>query len=244
MSLIPKVLHFVWVGDESKRPDNYIDTWRFLNPDFEVRIWGNRERQEGNWKTRKHMDQLAARNKEYAGIADLMRWEILLNEGGFTLDADSVCVAPLPQWLFDCNLFAVWENEYAKPGLVANGYVGAQPGHEVIAALVQRFANSKDLTRHFVWHKLKFKKRVNWKTTGPVPFTEALMSAANKSATLLPSHFFLPRHHLGSQYNGQGPVYGCELFSGSGSTCFDPFVGKDPEKLIAEARNLLRMPPL
>lgn len=33
--MIPKLLHFIWVGDELKRPDNCIDTWRALNPDWE-----------------------------------------------------------------------------------------------------------------------------------------------------------------------------------------------------------------
>ncbi|HEY7885836.1 MAG TPA: hypothetical protein VIC08_12905, partial [Cellvibrionaceae bacterium] len=213
-------------------------------PDFEVKIWGNKELQQHPWKTRKQMDLLIQHNKQYAGIADLMRWEILLDEGGFALDADSVCVAPLPAWLFDCNLFAVWENEYVKPGLVANGYVGAEPGHQVIAALVQRFVSSKNLARRFVWRKLKFKRTTMWKTTGPLPFTEEIMLAANNSITLLPSHFFLPRHHSGNQYQGQGPVDACELFSSSGSTHFDPFLVAEPAQLIADVRKQLGMPSL
>ena len=28
--MIPKKLHFIWVGDEAKRPDNCIETWRTL----------------------------------------------------------------------------------------------------------------------------------------------------------------------------------------------------------------------
>jgi len=74
-----------------------------------------------------------------------MRWEILLEHGGFALDADSVCIRKLPEWLFDCDLFAAWENEYAAPGLVANGYVGAKPGHDVIHSLVNRFSQCRDL---------------------------------------------------------------------------------------------------
>jgi mannosyltransferase OCH1-like enzyme len=44
--MIPKKLHFVWIGDESKRPDNCIQSWVKLNPDYEIIIWGNTELSE------------------------------------------------------------------------------------------------------------------------------------------------------------------------------------------------------
>lgn len=239
MSQIPKTLHFVWVGDESLRPDAYIETWRRLHPEFELRIWGNKEWQSLPWKNRRHMDEIARRNGQYAGVADLMRWEILLEEGGFALDADSVCIRKLPDWLFDCDLFAAWENEYAVPGLVANGYVGAKPGHDVIHSLVQRFSQCRDLTRRFVWYKLKHKGLTAWKTTGPVPFTEELQRAHRKSATILPSHFFLPRHHSGVNYSGCGPIYSCELFAGAHEPVYENMRQTGPDQLVASVRREL-----
>jgi mannosyltransferase OCH1-like enzyme len=185
------------------------------------------------------MDAIADRNSQYAGVADLMRWEILLNEGGFALDADSVCVRRLPDWLFDCDLFAVWENEYVEPGLVANGYVGARPGHEVISALVDRFVKARDLTRRFVWYKMKYKGLTAWKTTGPVPFTEELRKVSTKTATILPSHFFLPRHHSGLTYNGTGPVFSCELFAGSSSGRYSEMSQGGADGLVEEVNRQL-----
>ena len=35
--MIPKKLHIIWVGDESKRPDNCIQTWIDKNPAWTVR---------------------------------------------------------------------------------------------------------------------------------------------------------------------------------------------------------------
>ncbi|MCZ2293138.1 MAG: hypothetical protein LC125_14455 [Burkholderiales bacterium] len=35
---IPRTLHFIWVGDEGKRPDNCIDTWRRHHPDWTIKI--------------------------------------------------------------------------------------------------------------------------------------------------------------------------------------------------------------
>lgn len=238
MTRIPRKLHFIWVGDESLRPDTYIETWKRQHPDYELRVWGNQEWKELNWVNREHMERISGLDRGLAGVADLMRWEILLNEGGFALDADSVCLQRLPDWIFQCDLFALWENEFARPGLVANGYVGARPGHDVIRSVVTGLNGIPDITRHFVWKKLRYKKRKVWQTTGPVPFTEAIFASSGKDITLLPSHFFLPLHHSGHVYTGSGPVYSCEFFAGTNST-YGEMTAKDPESLIAETRSSL-----
>ena len=78
--MIPKILHVVWVGDESKRPDNCIQTWREHNPDWRVQVWGNAELAEYGWINARHMRDM--QHRELSGLADLMRWEILYHEGG------------------------------------------------------------------------------------------------------------------------------------------------------------------
>lgn len=238
MTCIPRKLHFIWVGDESLRPDAYIETWRQQHPDYEVRIWGNREWKDLNWINREHMDRISLLDRGLAGVADLMRWEILLSEGGFALDADSVCLQPLPDWIFSCDLFALWENEYSRPGLIANGYVGAAPSHEVIRSVVESLHKIDDITRRFVWKKLRYKKRKVWETTGPVPFTKAILSAKNKNMTILPSHFFLPVHHSGEVYTGSGPIYSCEFFAGTKST-YSQMTETDPEQLVVDTKERL-----
>lgn len=95
--MIPKNIHVIWVGDESKRPDNCIDTWRKHNLDWNIRVWGNNDLATYGWVNARHMDTM--QHRELNGVADLMRWEILYNEGGFVVDADSICLRPLPEWL-------------------------------------------------------------------------------------------------------------------------------------------------
>ena len=235
MNSIPRKLHFIWVGDESLRPDAYIETWRRQHPDYEIRIWGNQDWKKRDWINREHMDRISQLDRGFAGVADLMRWEILLSEGGFALDADSVCLQRLPDWIFSCDLFALWENEYTRPGLVANGYGGARPGHDVIRSVVMGVNEIRDIKRRFVWKKLRYKKRKVWQTTGPVPFTEAIFASGNKDMTILPSHFFLPVHHSGDVYTGGGPVYSCEFFAGTKAT-YDEMTESDPEKLVVETK--------
>ena len=71
--MIPKKLHFVWVGDESKRPDNCIQSWAKLNPEYEIVIWGNTALAEYSWVNKKHMDAMYSRELNW--VADLMRYE-------------------------------------------------------------------------------------------------------------------------------------------------------------------------
>ncbi len=85
--MIPKRLHIIWIGDEGKRPDAYIQTWMDHHPEWEFKLWGNRELLERPWINQHHMAAMAA--QEWCGVADLMRLEILYEEGGVVVDADS-----------------------------------------------------------------------------------------------------------------------------------------------------------
>lgn len=192
--MIPRIFHFIWIGDESKRPDHYIDTWRRRHADIAIKIWGNAALQERSWINAAHMRDFATR--ELAGVIDLMRWEILLREGGIALNADSICLAPLPDWLFDCEMFACWENETVRPGLIATGAIGSMPHNPFIGRLIEDIRGEPSLAG-----------RMAWQATGPTPLTEAHRRQAYANLTLLPSHFFLPRHYTGVAYSGGGPVY-------------------------------------
>jgi mannosyltransferase OCH1-like enzyme len=106
--MIPKILHFIWVGDESKRPDNCIQTWIEHHPDWQLKIWGNDSLADFEWVNAAHMRAMSTR--ELNGVADMMRWEILYNQGGLVFDADSICVRKLDDELLDCEAFACWES--------------------------------------------------------------------------------------------------------------------------------------
>lgn len=192
--MIPPRLHFVWPGDEAERPDQNIATWRKYHPDFAVRVWGGAELLAGRWHNVRHMAALAAHDP--AAVADLMRWEILLQEGGVAVDAGSVCLQRLPDWLFDCEMFAAWENELARPGLISTGIVGTMPDNPFLARLIEELRDEPRLD-----------DRPAWQATGPLRLTESHRRQAYANLTILPSHFFLPRHYNGIVYAGSGPIF-------------------------------------
>jgi mannosyltransferase OCH1-like enzyme len=203
-----KVIHIVWVGDESKRPDNCIDTWRTLNPEWEVRVWGNKEYNEHEWFNKAHMEHMW--KYELNGVADMMRWEILYKYAGFAMDADGVCVRPLEDWLFNCEMFACWENEIARPGLLAAGYCYAdKPGHPIIAAII------RDIKATTVVHDGDVSRHMAWRTVGPRRLAKTLAKNQHLRSliTIHPSHYFLPEHLSGQKYEGDGPVFARQFWS-------------------------------
>lgn len=192
--VIPKTLHIIWVGDESRRPDNCIATWRRHNPGWRLRVWGNAELAGYGWVNAAAMRAMAQR--ELNGVADLMRWEILYHEGGFVVDADSICQRPLADWLFEAEACACWESELARPGLIAAGYVGSVPANPFFGQLIIDLQNAPPDPALMAWQSV-----------GPLFLTEAHRRHRYAGLTVWPSHFFIPRHFTGVQYEGQGRIF-------------------------------------
>jgi mannosyltransferase OCH1-like enzyme len=197
--MIPKIFHFIWVGDESKRPDNCIQTWRDAHPEWEFRIWGNAELDGRAWVNKHHID--AMRQRELNGVADMMRWEILYENGGIVFDADSVCARPLDDELLDCAAFASWESEIARPGLIAAGYFGCEAGNAFVGQIIQDIAASPSVVNAMAWE-----------TVGPLRLTECYRKFQYTPLRIYPSHYFIPQHFTGLTYEGDGPVYAYQLW--------------------------------
>ncbi|RYY28344.1 MAG: mannosyltransferase [Sphingomonadales bacterium] len=197
--MIPKLMHFIWVGDESKCPTNCIDTWRELNPSWEFLVWGNADLEEQDWFNRDHMTAMYSR--ELNGVADMMRWEILHAKGGVVVDADSIALRPLDDHLLDCEAFACWENEIARPGLIAAGYFGCEAGNPFVEQIIHDIHNDPDVTRANAW-----------KTVGPLRLTESYREQRYSPLRIYPSHYFIPRHFTGQVYTGSDPIYADQLW--------------------------------
>lgn len=206
--MIPKLFHFIWVGDDGKRPDNCIRTWIDRHPGWEFRLWGNDELEGCDWTNAAHMAAMLPR--ELNGVADMMRWEILRQHGGIVVDADSICTRPLDDDLLDCPAFACWESEIARPGLIAAGYFGCEPGNAFVSAIVDDIAASPSVVEDMAW-----------KTVGPQRLTDCYRKFQYTPLRIYPSHYFIPRHFTGLTYEGAGPVYAHQLWGSTLQTYDD-----------------------
>ncbi len=164
------------------------------NPSWSAKIWKNAEREQIPWINQKRIEQIAMR--EWWGVANFMRWEILYNEGGFAVDANSICIKPLQDRLLEHEIFACWENEIARPALVANGYVGAHPKNRLVDQILLDINAEKTVI-----------DRKAWLSTGPMRLTETWRRNQYQELSILPSHYFIPNHFERPAYAGSGHVF-------------------------------------
>lgn len=191
--MIPKTLHFVWVGDADRLPREDIDTWVRLNPTYDVRIWTDSDLNTERWALQRHIDDMYP--IELCGVADMMRYEIVFLHGGIALDADSRCVRPLDDHLLEPREFFCYENERKRPGLIATAVMAGEAQSPFYAELINR-----------LYRKPTVVDQRAWKSTGPTHVTETYLDSGI-DITVYPSHYFIPNHYTGQRYSGGGAVY-------------------------------------
>lgn len=87
---IPKIIHQIWVGD-AEIPETYLawmQTWKDFHPDWEYKLWTDKDIDDFPWKNRKAFDAV----KNPGMKSDIWRYEIVYNYGGLYVDADMECV--------------------------------------------------------------------------------------------------------------------------------------------------------
>jgi hypothetical protein len=111
---IPKIIHQIWIGP-LPAPTKWMQTWQDMNPDWEYMLWDNDKCFSRKWRNQWMIDAYlykaddetfqSARQKTFTGekatlfhwhvIADILRYEILFEYGGYMPGADTECVKPL-----------------------------------------------------------------------------------------------------------------------------------------------------
>jgi hypothetical protein len=195
-SNIPKIIHQIWIGPKPM-PFLHMNGWQQMHPDFEYIRWTEAEFQERNirFECQHRIDEM----EEWAGKADIMRWELLYRYGGVFLDADSICVSPIDDVLMKCESFAGWEQEQCRKGLIATGTMGFPPRHPLVKAAVDWIKNNCVDVRQT--------KNRAWQSVGPMLLTRLYHTGQYPTMTIFPSFFFLPVHYTGAEYHGHGKIY-------------------------------------
>lgn len=197
--MIPKQLHFIWIGDQSKMPDKCIDTWMSKNRDYKVNIWDNESIINRMWQNSKQLHEMLDK-KDYAGASDVMRYEILYEHGGIYLDADTYCIKPLEDWLLNCQAFACWEQEIIRNNLISNAMIGGVAGADIWKKCIDKVGET-DCTQ----------EERAWILTGPMLLSRIYFET-QPDLTVYPSHFFIQDHHTGFKTNVTGNYFGNQLW--------------------------------
>lgn len=191
-------MFIIWVGDKPVPESVY--TWKHHHPDWNFRVVGNDELHGRKWINQGIIDTYA-KEARWAGVADVIRYELLYNKGGFCPPADAYCLANTDE-LFKGDCFAVYENEKVRPNLTSPLYA-CKKGNDFCGKLVQSLP--------------KYPPKKNGKSLAPVQVTgnyymARMIKKHKPKITIFPSHYFIPIHHTGLRYEGNDKVYAVQLW--------------------------------
>jgi len=123
--MIPKKIHFIWIGSELPRWVNslIIKRWKKLNPDFQIVVHGEELLETCSSEYRKMFDKL----EDVSSKSDILRLAVLKKEGGWYFDCDFVPLRPMSE-LYEaydmsknCFLTKQWDVGVKR---IANGIIG------------------------------------------------------------------------------------------------------------------------
>ena len=188
---IPKIIHQIWIGDQSRRPTQWMDSWRLkyvaAHPDWTYMEWNDTsiaalfaQHSAHHWAEA----ALYAQETALEAKADIFRLLAVFLFGGMYIDADSVWLKHDLTSLMDrANQTAMFAAlEPGKPW-TANGVFGAAPRHPQVRALLGTLRAMLPYYRELRYSY----NNEPWKITGPL-----LMDQVAPHITVLESRYFYP----------------------------------------------------
>jgi mannosyltransferase OCH1-like enzyme len=204
MNIEKKMTH-IWIGPKPA-PTKWMNTWPEKHPDWEYSVFTDEMLWARKWKNQALMEHYY-QMKKYAGAHDLIRYELIYEQGGFWPAADSVCLENTEE-LFTSpsdHAYTVYESEKAKPGY-CSPILAANPGNEVVGAIIDHL------------HKLK-PSQLNphpFMSTGNYFLSQFLPQYKDK-VTIWPSYTLIPQWYGSkTRYDGPGKVYAEQYFGSTG----------------------------
>ncbi len=212
---IPHVVHFIWLGPRSFPPHSVetIRSWVSLHPDWTFKFWTDRPRplpcqnmqlclvQEFSFEK---LSSYYEKADNWGAKSDILRYEILLQEGGVYADHDAYCLRNCTDLHAGYDLYAGLQvprdpADFAEGyGItVATGLIGSIPNHPIlhmcIDLLIDRWGNKSFPTTF---------EQVIYNSY--IPFTLAvhkLLNRPNHRDIILPASYFYAQETLPALYS-------------------------------------------
>jgi hypothetical protein len=135
--MIPKIIHYVWVGDD-KKPElvkKCIASWQQHCPDYQIMQWGNSSLKD---ITNAYVQQAFA-CKKWAFVSDYLRLYALKNFGGVYCDSDLEITNNIDQFLRD-DFLTGYEN-YRGVISPMTALMAASENNDIISDLLSEYDN-------------------------------------------------------------------------------------------------------
>ena len=140
--MIPKKIHYVWVGGKDKPKDikKCMKTWGKHLKDYEIIEWN-----ENNFDINSHpFCKAAYEAKKWAYVSDYIRAYVIYNEGGIYLDTDVLILDNFDKFLSH-RAFVGFEN----PKYPFTAVFGAEKGHPLLKTILKYYDDLEKYSFNF-----------------------------------------------------------------------------------------------
>ena len=174
---IPKKIHQIWLGGEIPKIYDIIrKTWEKCHPDWEYKLWTDKDIDSLNIINKKQYDNAT----NFGTKSDILRYEILYQFGGVYVDTDFECIKKFDDLLYLDFFSSVAYNEKIE---MYNGLIASSQHNNIIFSCIKNMGIIKD---------------GNWKdmfnSTGPYYFTKNVLNNIDSitNSVIFPITFFYP----------------------------------------------------
>jgi mannosyltransferase OCH1-like enzyme len=199
---IPKKMFHIWVGPRPP-PLKWMNTWPEKHPSWEYIVFSDRDLKNKTFYNQHLIDEYYKKEK-FNGVADLIRYELLYEFGGFIPPSDAICLENTEELFIERTdiCYTVYENEIIRPGYVSPIYASC-PKNSFLKLIIDTL------------HLLKpqdLKDRV-WESTGNL-FLKNMIEQHNPNIKIFPSHYFIPKHFKAKtqRYIGSDKIYADQMW--------------------------------
>lgn len=157
---IPKSIHFIWLGPKPfplASVEN-VRMWMAKHPDWEINFWTDRNRPSPCPGMKKRLINSLSFTQlrdyfvisdNYGEQSDLLRYEILFQEGGVYVDHDVKCFKEFDllnrAYDFYCGIDMPYTSSLPSCIYTTNNLIGAKPNHPILKQCMDLLANKWDV---------------------------------------------------------------------------------------------------
>lgn len=202
MLTIPKTMIHIWLGEKTP-PVKWMDSWKLFHPEWNYWVFTDSHLSQFTFKNIDTINWYLGR-KNYPGAADIIRYELLYQLGGFIPPADSVCLQNTDEIFEKVNenqnvAYVVYENELIRPDMFCPVYAST-PNHPFLKVLIDEIPMIPES-----------RLNVAYTSVGNLLVSKHLYNKG-QDVIKLPSHYFVPDHFLGYRYKGIGKIYARQMW--------------------------------
>lgn len=169
-----------------------MQTWRDKHPDWEYRLYDNDFLMRFPFRTRRLINEYFWRG-EYAGVQDLMRYEILHAFGGVMADADAICLHPVDELMTAKGAYAVYDRAQTE-GRGVSPFLASDAGNPLLKETIDILAGLEPWDLRKPFH-----------STGNLFLMRLIHKWGEDKLTIFPNHYFVPWHHSDPENGYKGP---------------------------------------